>query len=188
VPQRWYLMLPRDNRLPAFADPHEALGAPMDAHLPQGEPGRRWRHLLNEAQVILHNHPINQQRMRDGKLRVNSLWFWGGGGLPDEVRCGFGTVRSDDVLLRALARRAGLDCVESGAGDLARLADAAGDGPLLVDLRDVRDAGVLERDWLAPALDARADMLQLDFGDGTVLTWRRPHRWRFWRRPRTGIA
>ena len=192
VPQRWYLMLPRDNRLPAFADPHDALGAPMDAHLPQGETGRRWRHLLNEAQVILHNHPLNQKRMRDGKLPVNSLWFWGGGSLPDDVRCVFGTVRSNDVLLRALAGRAGLDCVDSsaapGAGGPAPLGDAADDGgSLLVDLRDVRDATVLERDWLAPALDARRDV-QLDFGDGTLLAWRRPHRWRLWRRPRIDIA
>lgn len=191
VPLRWYLMLPRDNRLPAFADPHEALGAPMDAHLPQGEPGRRWRHLLNEAQVILHNHPLNQQRVRDGKLPVNSLWFWGGGGLPDDVRCDFGTVCSGDVLLRALARRAELACVDPGAapaaGGLAHAAKAAGEGTLLVDLRDVRDAALLERDWLAPALDARMD-LQLDFGDGSVLTWQRSHRWRLWRRPRTEVA
>lgn len=191
VPQRWYLMLPRDNRLPAFADPHDALGAPMDAHLPQGEPGRRWRHLLNEAQVILHNHPLNRQRMRDGRLPVNSVWFWGGGGLPDDVRCAFGTVHSGDVLLRALAQRAGLDCIGTGAptgvDGLASAMEMAAGKPLLVDLRDVRDPGVLEQDWLAPALAAQVDV-QLDFGDGTLLAWRRPHRWRLWRRPRTDVA
>src|SRR3546814_7983843 len=39
---------------------------------------RRWRSLLSEAQVVLHNHPWNARREQSGLPPVNSLWFWGG--------------------------------------------------------------------------------------------------------------
>jgi hypothetical protein len=85
APSRWYVTLPRDAKLPGFVAPHRVLGDDIFAHLPEGELGRRWRGLMNEAQVILHNHPLNAQRIAQGKLPVNSLWFWGAGILPDHV-------------------------------------------------------------------------------------------------------
>ena len=180
VPQRWYLMLPKEARLPEFADPHQALGAPLDEYLPAGELGRRWRHLLNEAQVILHNHPLNAERMAAGKLPVNSLWFWGAGALPDSVQTPFTRVVGADPLLCALAARAGSRCGVEGDA-LA----AAAEADVLVDLRDLRDADRLEHQ-LAPAVAAGLE-LELDFGDGQLLAWQRAHRWRLWRRPRTDL-
>ena len=177
VPQRWYLQVPKNAQLPAFADPHEAMGAPLDQYLPEGDAGRRWRHLLNEAQVILHNHPLNQERVAQGRLPVNSLWFWGGGALPDSVRAPYAAVHSGDLLLRALAEAA---CISVHEPAPRFAADA---GEALLDLRDLVDAAALEREWLAPALQAGVE-LQLDFGDGTLVHWQRAHRWRLWRRPR----
>ena len=52
-----------------------------------GEGAERWRALLNESQIVLHNHPINAVREARGAVAVNSLWFWGAGTLPDSVRC-----------------------------------------------------------------------------------------------------
>src|SRR3546814_5998711 len=46
--------------------------------LPAGNDGRRWRAVLNEAQIVLHNHPVNAERVRSGRMPVNSLWFHGG--------------------------------------------------------------------------------------------------------------
>ena len=74
-------------KLPAFAAPDEALGDDLfDAPARQAPEGRRWRALLSEAQVVLHNHPLNAQRVAAGLAPVNSLWFWGAGALPDHVR------------------------------------------------------------------------------------------------------
>lgn len=179
APSRWYLALPRDARLPAFVPPSRVLGDDIYAHLPEGDLGRRWRRLLSEAQVTLHNHPLNAERARAGKPVVNSLWFWGGGVLPDHVRSPLAQVLSDDLLLAALARQAKL-----GRTDLpASLPQDAPHGTL-ADLRRLRAARAIERDWVEPAL-ARlrsSDVLRLDFSDGTVLDYRRSHRWRFWRR------
>ena len=38
-----------------------------------------WYKLLNEMQMFLHQHEINQNRLLNGLLPANSLWFWGGG-------------------------------------------------------------------------------------------------------------
>lgn len=185
VPTRWYLRLPPSSTLPAFTEPEDALGADLFEHLAQGPEGRRWRSLLSEAQVVLHNHPWNARRQEAGRPAINSLWFWGGGVLPDHVGSDHAQVCSDEDVAGALASAAGV------ARPLpARL--EAGGGDVLFDLLALRDAATLERDWLLPALDAvraRAlDALHLDFADGSVRTLTRGQRWRFWRRPASGFA
>ena len=180
LPTHWYLRLPREARIPAFAEPAEALGDDVFEHLPEGDDGRRWRALLSEAQVILHNHPANAARMAAGKLTVNSLWFWGGGVLPDRVSSPHARLQSDDEPARALAH--GTVQVEPLPPGYVR----PGDG-LLADLRSTRDLDALEREWLQPALrDVAAgvlERLQLDFADGHVADITRGQRWRFWRKP-----
>src|SRR5688572_17038505 len=49
-PERWYVALPREAKLPALPLPEDVLGDDLAAHLPDGPEGRRWRALLNEAQ------------------------------------------------------------------------------------------------------------------------------------------
>lgn len=185
-PQRWYLQLPREVRLPAFAEPADALGADLFEHLPgidQGASpeGRRWRALLSEAQVVLHNHPWNAQRSAAGKPPVNSLWFWGGGVLPDHVGSAQREVYSDDDLLRSLSLAAKVP----GASLPGRFVTTEEDA--LFDLRRVRDVAVLSRDWLQPAVAVlqrgALECLRLDAGDGSGVVLERRHRWRIWRKP-----
>ena len=189
-PSRWYLRLPPGAQLPAFADPEEALGTDLSEAL-VGTPAadanaRRWRSLLSEAQVILHNHPWNQRRESRGLAPVNSLWFWGGGMLPDAVASPHARIRSDEVLLRALATRAGATIAAPGPGF------EAFDGSQLLDLRAGRDLHALCAHWLQPALaalrSATLDALHLDFADGAAAVLQRSQRWRVWRRAVPGFA
>ncbi|GAB3093564.1 phosphoglycerate mutase [Lysobacter terrae] len=186
TPSRWYLRLPREARLPTFNAPDEALGADLFEHLPEGPEGRRWRALLSEAQVVLHNHPVNAQRAAAGKPPVNSLWFWGAGVLPDHVTTAHGTIFSDDDALNAFA-------VLAKAGTLplpARWGTAGGER--LFDLRHMRDLALLQSQWIEPLLhDVRSgavDTAWLDFADGVRFGLQRGQRWRFWRRPLHSIA
>lgn len=171
APERWYLALARDSRTPEFVPPVEALGQDLLELMPAGPEGKRWLALFNEAQVTLHNHPLNQRRVAAGLLPVNSLWFWGGGVLPDAVTSPARSFSSPDPELRALARLAGL--VEGTAGS----------GLKLVDLRAVRDWAAIEREHLAPALGnaSSRESLLLDFADGVALHCEPRQRWRFWR-------
>ena len=181
VPSRWYLRLPREAKLPTFAEPEQALGADLFEHLPEGPEGRRWRALLSETQVVLHNHPLNARRAAEGRAPVNSLWFWGAGVLPDHVRTSFENIHSDDDAWQAFARAAGV----TAPALPARL--SPGPGSQAFDLRHFRDLAALQADWLAPALAAlQARTLRevaLDFEDGEGITLRAAQRWRFWRRP-----
>ncbi|MBW3550940.1 MAG: phosphoglycerate mutase [Proteobacteria bacterium] len=186
TPSRWYLRLPAGAKLPSFTSPADALGADLLDQLPgsgeQDSPeGRRWRALLSEAQVTLHNHPRNAQRTAAGLAPVNSVWFWGAGVLPDHVRTSLSEVCSDDEAMRAFAALADIAS--------APLPEAwqAGGGDRLLDLRHGRDLAVLDRDWMAPALrelDTGAlARLTLDFADGMRFELASRQRWRFWRRP-----
>lgn len=188
APSRWYLMLPRDAQLPAFAPPEDVLGDDIFAHLPQGESGRRWRRLLSEAQVVLHNHPVNAARAERGAPAVNSLWFWGGGVLPDSVRAPqASSLVADETVLRALGERAGLQVSGTAQMSVDRLQAGA-----VIDLRGLRSIDDFEARWAEPieaAQRGRAfDTVHLDFADGAQVRWRAAHRWRLWRRPAAALA
>ena len=179
-PSRWYLRLPPGAKVPAFAEPDDALGADLFDHLAEGSEGRRWRVLLGEAQVVLHNHPRNAQRAEQGRQPVNSLWFWGAGMLPDAVETMHGALHSGDESALALA----------DAADIARPLPARLDiesRDAVFDLYHARDLAALERDWLLPACVAlrggELQSLALDFADGRAWQLAPGQRWRFWRRP-----
>lgn len=183
VPSRWYLRLPAATPLPAFPDPGEALGSDLLEHLQDdGAAGRRWRMLANESQIVLHNHPWNARRAGAGRVPVNALWFWGGGTLPDAPAPGTGTlaVFTDDPTAHALAAHA-------GAADALPRQYAPAAMTTVHDLVGLRDLALLDRDWLQPALAAlrggAISSLVLDSEDGQVVTLRRWHRLRAWRRP-----
>lgn len=180
VPARWYLRLPREARLPDFTDPAQALGEDVFEHLADGADGRRWRALLSEAQVVLHNHPWNVKRMAQGKAPINSLWFWGGGTLPERVASVHSALYSDDESAVVLARAA---CVAAPLP--ARWAEVGGNA--VFDLDGERDLARLQQDWLLPALSSVGsgllDTLDIDLADGRAFRFGRNQRWRFWRKP-----
>lgn len=185
APGRWYLQMPAGAKLPAFAAPDEALGADLFEQLPgvaSDDPlGRRWRTLLSEAQVMLHNHPRNALRSERGLLPVNSVWFWGAGVRPDHVRTACTHVASDDDGVRAFAAMAGI------VHDALPSRWSTPGGTDAIDLRHAVDIARVDADWIAPALAdmaaGRLHRLLLDFDDGARAVLERGQRWRFWRKP-----
>ena len=175
-PNHWHVRLPTDAPLPAFAAPEQALGEDLYEHLPQGADGRRWRVLLNEVQVLLHQHPLNAERRARGLPPINSLWLWGGGRLPTLVRSTLLGAVGDDVLLGALAKRAGVAVLARSTS----VVEAASPG-WLIDLQDLPADDIAERWW--PSLQALAgkQLLQLSFASGERWLHRPWHRLRFWR-------
>src|SRR5690606_26371883 len=133
---------------------------------------------------VLHNHPRNAERARQGKPPVNSLWFWGGGVLPDAVESPHAAFHSGDETGLALADAAGIARpLPAGFG--------LESGDEVFDLHEARDLAAVERDWLLPACAAlaRAELghLVLDLADGRGWTLARGQRWRFWRKPRARL-
>jgi hypothetical protein len=133
-PTRWYLRMAAATPLPDFIDLEDVLGANLLDHLPNGNDGStaRWHALLNEAQIVLHQHPWNQRRAEQGHPMVNSLWFWGAGILPDYVSSRYREVRSHDPQLLGLAHASGATLNVDDSDEERRIAE------ILIDLRHLR--------------------------------------------------
>jgi len=104
-PQRWYVRLERAPQL-SVCPLAEAMGKSVADLLPSGAEAVLWRQRLNEAQMLLHEHPVNQVREAHDLAEVNSLWLY----LPPPAPAGLQTVEPQQleqgcaVLLQALRK------------------------------------------------------------------------------------
>jgi len=115
-PERWTIALDRPLEF-GFASLEEALGRDMAEVLPDHPAALHWRRLMNEIQMALHACPVNERRRRQGKIEINSVWFWGGGFLPPALpEQTHKTVFSDHPVTRGLAILH--DCVLHGLSDV----------------------------------------------------------------------
>ena len=193
-PARWYV------RLRAAPDMHTtppsaAREGLIEGNLPSGPDAMRFHALMNEAQMLLHEHPVNAEREARGEPALNSVWFWGGGVIAAARDRPFSTVFGDDPLARGLALAAGIPA-RALPNDAGAMLTAAGDeGVALVVMDSLRSAGharerraALERDWFEPLLAAlqcrRIGMLTLSLpGADSLLEVEtvRPDLRHFWR-------
>jgi len=200
-PDRWYLRVERSPALETTAL-SEAAGRSIDALLPRGDDAPYWRARLNDIQMLLHGHAVNEERESAGKLPINSVWLWGGGKLQEAVPAPFNAVWSRDPFAAGLAQAARVVArdLPGDAEDFLRACAGAGVDLILLDrLRAPAQYGdaqgwreglqQLERDWFAPLLDAlrqeRIGMLSLHAPGpaGTLsLEATRGDLRRFWRR------
>jgi 2,3-bisphosphoglycerate-independent phosphoglycerate mutase len=62
--------------------PHDITGKSVADQLPAGDGADELIWLMNSAQMVLSNHPVNQKRKASDKLEANSVWLWGHGKTP----------------------------------------------------------------------------------------------------------
>ncbi|MFL6653896.1 MAG: hypothetical protein ACJ8KA_03820 [Sulfurifustis sp.] len=200
-PGRWYFKPPRAARIQTTPLPR-VVGKDIHPYLPQGKDARAWRTLLNEMQILLHTASVNAERESRGELPINSLWFWGGGRLPNINAVEWVEIHSEEPVSLALARL----CEVPSSGCPLSFADwerqAKRPGPHLVVIDTARPAVQynepgqwaafierFDREWTAPLLAAVrggvVDSVTLcaDNGRGFRLGRRQARRW--WRRRRT---
>lgn len=164
-PERWYARFPATPEVDT-TPPSAARGCAIKDALPQGADAMRFRALMNDVQMLLHEHRANAEREARGAPAINSVWFWGGGALAAPAARPFSIVLSDDPLARGLALAAGIPARQLPGNAQAVLSALAAEGMALVVL-DSRSAN-LERDWFGPLLAAlkegRIGMLSLYLG------------------------
>jgi 2,3-bisphosphoglycerate-independent phosphoglycerate mutase len=100
-----------------FTPPHDISTQSIEGHLPQGDGADILLDLTNSAQMLLNDHPVNNQRVAENKLPANSIWFWGHGRKPVmetyQQRYGLtGSVISAVDLIRGIGVNAGLEIIE----------------------------------------------------------------------------
>lgn len=78
----------------------------LDA-MPDGSKGPHWRAVLNEIQMLLHEHPVNSAREARGAPTVNGLWLWGAGRIAATPSTAYVRMTSDNPVAKGLALAAG---------------------------------------------------------------------------------
>lgn len=155
-PLRWYLKLAAEPGL-VTAPPQDFIGKPLRTYLTAGEQQQYWRKLFTELQLLLACHPVNQQRLAQGKPLINGLWFWGEGRLPIQSPVvSWNKVFTDDPLSKGLAywqQLAAADIPAHYAECSLQLAQA-GDYLLIPAHITVNNIAVWEQNWFRPLLNA----------------------------------
>ncbi|MCL5061752.1 MAG: cofactor-independent phosphoglycerate mutase [Nitrospiraceae bacterium] len=64
------------------APPHDILEREITDYLPVGERDSVLRELMRKSVDILDGHPVNKERLKNGKKPANSIWLWGHGKKP----------------------------------------------------------------------------------------------------------
>ncbi len=163
-PTRWYLRLAQPPEWHA-ASPDMLVHLPLERGLPRGPGAREFMRLINDAQMLLHAHPVNRLRETRGSTPINGLWAWGGGRAPalaetpDLLATDAGWA-DPDALAAAVADYAGsrrITCPPALADRHAwRGCRHALVIPPLADRLEAPETALarLERDWLRPLLRA----------------------------------
>jgi len=199
-PDRWYLKPPAAAAI-STTPLTNAIGRNVHPLLPQGPDYKAWHTRLNELQIMLHTSPVNVARASRGLLPVNSVWFWGGGQLPQPESVEWVQIASNDPLSLGLARLAGVPSEPVSVKGAELNVQPVGGAQLLVlrlptpilsqDDTDAWQAALqpLMEGWIMPLLAAvhagELSSLTLIADSGPLFLYRRAHRWRFWRRPRS---
>lgn len=196
--QRWYMRMASPASIET--SPLDAvLGRDIHSYLPRGQDAMIWHRRVNELQMLLHSHPVNEAREQRGALPINSVWWWGEGQSPDIDPC-FSTLVGDDAFMRGLA--AVTDTPITTLPDSAEtwLAGEPAAGEHLIAIHSLRRPwayrmaiewhtalATLEADWIGPLARAlrsgQIGELQISvFSTGhRLMRITRPMLWRFWR-------
>jgi len=188
--QAWLCECPPELQFMAV-EPSSAVGQNLRGFLPDGRDAGRVRALVNELQMLLHEHPVNERRAASGQPPVNSVWLWGAGSAGEIRGAAPGVLVTDDEWLSGLWRLHGGRL--RPARDLAAsLADE--EGSVLVAIAPTVTGGGaaeelqrIDQTVFAPLCAAlaaaRIQHITLHLG-GAELDIPAVARWEFWRRAR----
>ncbi len=202
---RWYITLEHEIDIQTHSLT-DSFGKNIASYLPLGAAGKKWRAVLNEIQMLLHNSDINLHREMNGRLPINSIWLWGEGPLPSRPANPahtFGYVWSNESLCRGLAHWAqcASDDFPDTANEWAKRTQAGQHLIVFDDMRilareDFQSFGnkltELDKTWLVPLQEAQKNgqlQLSIETENGPVFEcgkklwikrWRKKRLWYEW--------
>lgn len=182
---RWYLRLPMDLQCVTH-DPERIADGPVFDFMPAGADAARLKQLMNEMQMLFHEHPVNRAREESGRLLINTPWLWGGGRLPATCARAVQQVVTNLPLVQGLALFSGSASIEWPATTDSPI--PARDGLIALRADDVISLQTIEANVATPLLNAlrRGTVQELNIypGGNRVYHITRGLLRRFWRRRR----
>jgi hypothetical protein len=193
---RWYL---RSDSTPCgkWFGPDEVEGHDVLGFLPDGPDHAMTRKLINDAQMVLHDHPVNVARRERGDAEINSIWPWGWKSQAVALEpAGCEIVIAANPYAKGLARLLG---AQSQQPLVDPVRDATGSGVVLFDdlekaSRDGNEGAIaaaierLDRLYVGPLVTAlrRGDITSIRLADtsGWCYALERRDIWKVWRRRR----
>ena len=96
--------------------PHDIVGEPIQGYLDRMADHTALMDLMEKANLVIKDHPVNVARRQEGRKPANSVWFWGQGLAPSlpsfTERTGLtGAMISAVDLLRGIGVYAGLQII-----------------------------------------------------------------------------
>jgi len=82
ISYRHILMVKGDYPAMEPVPPHDHIDRDVSRHWQRYFEDPDWKKLLETSENILKNHPVNQERLAQGKRPANAIWLWGEGKLP----------------------------------------------------------------------------------------------------------
>ena len=82
VSYRHCLIIKNGTTETALTPPHDISGRVIGEYLPSGKGGEKLLSLIERSGEILKNHPVNLERIKNGKNPATHIWFWGAGTKP----------------------------------------------------------------------------------------------------------
>jgi len=108
---------PQDYLSIKTTPPHDILGKKIKEYLPQGKENGTLLSLMEKAQNLFADHPINNVRIDLGENPANQIWLWGQGVKPNlplfKDKFGLsGAIISAVDLVNGIGKLAGLDVID----------------------------------------------------------------------------
>ncbi len=82
VSYRHCLIVKKGSTKTLLTPPHDISGRCVKDYLPHGEGSEKLLSLIQRSGEILKNHPVNLERIKNGKNPATHVWFWGLGTKP----------------------------------------------------------------------------------------------------------
>lgn len=189
-----FVELAADSKLETHA-PYRVQGRRIGPYLPKGGAALRMHAWMNEAQMLLHTHAVNDARRAEGRMVLNGIWVWGEGELPRASDI-TGSVYARTPVMHGFAKFLGKPATQT-PGIFALPSGA--EGQIFIEIDDAArnldaddpDAWAdslqrLDRDWLTKIINAlrtgEVQSARLHGGDGFAYTLTRKDLAKFWRR------
>jgi hypothetical protein len=131
----------------------ESAASALDEAMPRGAAAPQLKRIMTELQMVLHEHPVSERRVRRGLPECNAIWFHGAGEIPSLPARALPDAYGDAAYLRGVYRlhEQSTCALPASAAELPRRLRR--DAVVVIESTDLDS---LESLWVAPLVAALA--------------------------------